>query len=206
MKEEYEEKITNMDMYQATLHESIAFLVEFVCKAGFLPPSIPYVTPPTLQSEPTLLATLSNQGIATAAKVCVSTNAHVTNTSDSTRLPQTFTRLPKQSLPTFTGDPLQWQGFWDSFNAAVNANSGLTGVQKFTYLRMQVRGDAARVIAGFPLTDDNYAHSIELLQARYGQPHKLVNAHMEALLTLEKPYNCLSSLQTFYDNLEQHMR
>jgi len=91
----------------------------------------------------------------------------------------------------------QWQGFWDSFNAAVNANSGLTGVQKFTYLHTQVRGDAARVIAGLPLTDDNYVHSIELLQAQYGQTHKLVNAHMEALLTLEKPSNCLSSSQKF---------
>ena len=79
-------------------------------------------------------------------------------------------------------------------------------MQKFIYLRGQVQGDAARVIAGFPLTDDNYAHAITLLQARYGQPHKLISAHMEVLLNLEKPTNTLSSLLAFHDTLEQHMR
>ena len=78
-------------------------------------------------------------------------------------------------------------------------------------MRSQVQGDAAHTIASFPLTDDNYAHSVTLLQARCGQPHKLMNAHMEALLSLvvlslEKPSNSLASLQVFHDTLEQHMR
>ena len=203
--EEYEEEITNADTYQDILDEKIAFLAEFIRKAGLSPQGVPPVTPHTSQPEQASLATPRDQNIA-AANVHVSTN--VPHTSDSVRVPQAVTRLPKQSLPIFAGDPLQWQGFWDSFNAAVNANPGLTGVQKFTYLRAQVQGDAARVIAGFPLTDDNYAHSIDLLQARYGQSdsHKLVNAHVEALLNLEKPSNCLSSLQKFYDTLEQHTR
>ena len=79
------------------------FLAEFVRKAGLLPPRVPHVTPPNPQSEPTLLTTLSDQSVATAANVRVSINAYITNTSDSTRLPQTFTRLPKQSLSTFIG-------------------------------------------------------------------------------------------------------
>ena len=78
-------------------------------------------------------------------------------------------------------------------------------------MRSQVQGDAAHTIASFPLTDDNYAHSVTLLQARCGQPHKLMNAHMEALLSLvvlslEKPSNSLASLQVFHDTLEQHIR
>ena len=66
--------------------------------------------------------------------------------------------------------------FWDCFDAAVNLNPTLTGVQKLTYLRAQLQGDAAVVIAGFPLTDANYSHSIALLQNRFGQPYKLVIA------------------------------
>ena len=68
----------------------------------------------------------------------------------------------------FSHEPLKLQTFWNLFDAAVNKNvrrSSLSGVQKFTYLRGQVQGDAARMIAGFPLTDDNFAHSIVLLQA-----------------------------------------
>jgi len=68
------------------------------------------------------------------------------------------------------------------------------------------KGDASRFIAGFPLTDDNYAHSVALLQAHYGQHHKIIHAHNEALLSLQKPSNSVASLQAFYDTLEQHRR
>ena len=32
-------------------------------------------------------------------------------------------RLPKLNLPSFAGDPLTWQSFWDSFKAAVHSNA-----------------------------------------------------------------------------------
>ena len=105
-----------------------------------------------------------------------------------------ISRLPKLSLPYFSGDPLMWQTSWDSFSAAVHTNPNLTGVQKFNYLRAQLKGDATRVVAGFPLTDVNYQHSITLLRERFGQPYKLINAHMQALLNLSNVTNSLSSL------------
>ena len=132
-----------------------------------------------------------------------------THTHDRVATPHMFqnvSRLPKLLLSTFSGDPLQWQTFWDSFNAAINSNPSLSGVQKFNYLRTQLHSDAARVIAGFPLTDLNYEHSVTLLKERFGQSYKLVNAHMEALLNLGKPSNSLSGLQAFYDSIEKHMR
>lgn len=72
---------------------------------------------------------------------------------------QNVSRLPKLNLPTFTGDSFQWKSFWDSFIAAVHFNEGLSGVQKFNYLCAQLRSYAFHVIAGFLLTNDNYAHS-----------------------------------------------
>ena len=88
----------------------------------------------------------------------------------------------------------------------IHSNPSLTGVQKFNYLRAQLQGDAARVIAGFPLTNSNYEHSVVLLRQRFGQSYKLVNAHMQAPLNLPNPSNNHSSLQTFYDTIENHMR
>ena len=119
---------------------------------------------------------------------------------------QFVTRLPKLTLPTFSGDPLQFQTFWDSFEAAIHNNEGLTGVQKLHYLRAQLTGDAAHVIENFPLTDSNYLDSVALLKGRFGQAYKLVNAHMDALMNLPKPVNSLSSLQAFHDKLGSHMR
>ena len=114
--------------------------------------------------------------------------------------------LPKLNLPIFSGDPLTWQGFRDSFDAAVHNNPMLDGVQKFNYLRAQLQGDAARVIAGLPLTSVNYNNAMSLLTERLGQPHKIINAHMQALLDIANPASSLSSLQLFYDTIEGHIR
>ena len=209
---EFEEETINADTYHFSLEEKIAFLTEFVRKAG-LPPHRP--SPPLVSSTPALPPTSEvDSSIVVPSETTTHTEpVHVspsdTHTHDTVATPHTFqnvSRLPKLLLPTFSGDPLQWQTFWDSFNAAINSNPSLSGVQKFNYLRTQLHGDAARVIAGFPLTDLNYEHSVTLLKERFGQSYKLVNAHMEALLNLGKPSNSLSGLQAFYDSIEKHMR
>ena len=115
-------------------------------------------------------------------------------------------RLPYLNMPTFSGDPLSWEPFWDSFQAAVHSNSSLSAVQKLTYLRSQLHGSAAKVISGLTLTSPSYEHSITLLKDRFGQPHKLVHAHMQAFLDLPSPIDTLSSLETFYDAIEGHVR
>ena len=115
-------------------------------------------------------------------------------------------RLPRLDLPTFSGDALEWQPFWDGFNAAVNSNPSISDVQKLNYLRSQLRGEASQVIAGFSLTSANYNHSVVLLKDCYGQPQKLITAHMQALLDLPNPSNTLSSLQSFYNAIERHIR
>ena len=44
-------------------------------------------------------------------------------------------RLPKLNLPTFSGNPLDWQTFWDCYEASVHNNTTLNGAQKFSYLK-----------------------------------------------------------------------
>ena len=72
--------------------------------------------------------------------------------------------------------------------------------------RAQLRDGAERVIAGLSLTNANYAKSIQLLEERFARPHKIINAHMEALLNLPSPTDHLSSLRFFYDSIETHIR
>ena len=100
---------------------------------------------------------------------------------------------------------LEIQTFWDSFDAAVHSNPILSKVQKFNYLWSQLQDDAAKTIAGFPLTNENYDHSLALLKERFGQSHKIVNAHMQSLLALPNPSNNLLSLRSFYDSVENHI-
>jgi len=46
---------------------------------------------------------------------------------------------------------------------------------------------------------------VALLKDRYGQPDKLVAAHLQALLDLPKPLNTFTSLQSFNDSIEKHI-
>jgi len=73
-------------------------------------------------------------------------------------------------------------------------------------LHAQLQGDAALVIGSFPLCDNNYAHCVALLKETFGQQHKLVDAHMEAILHVSTPSNNLSSLQNFFDTMQNHIR
>ena len=87
-------------------------------------------------------------------------------------------RLPKLTLPMFSGNSLQWLTFWDSFQAAIHSNPNLSGVQKFNCLKAQLQGNAAKTIPGFPLTDCNYLHAVAISQDRFGQTDQLTNAQM----------------------------
>jgi len=104
------------------------------------------------------------------------------------------THLSQLELPQLTSNLFFWQPFWDCFNAAVHISRSLTGVQKLSYLHVQLWGDAVQVISKFQLTNANYEYSITLLREQFSQPHKQIDAHMQALINLPSPSNTLPSL------------
>ncbi|XP_064632755.1 uncharacterized protein LOC135491048 [Lineus longissimus] len=115
-------------------------------------------------------------------------------------------QLPKLTLPTFSGDILQWQTFNDVFAAAIHNNTNLDNVQKLQYLRAQLSGEAADIIAGLSSTDANYAHAMELLRKRYGEKHKVISALMRAFWELPRPSEDIRGLRTFVDKIETYVR
>ena len=133
----------------------------------------------------------------TATRGPTYSTAYVTRTTERTTVTSSSSyptsHLPKLSIPTFTGDPLTWQSFWDCFDSAVNSNPILYDVQKLSYLRAQLQGDASRVIAGFPLTNTSYGQSVALLKDRFGQSFKIINAYLQALLHVPNPSNTLTT-------------
>ena len=100
-----------------------------------------------------------------------------------------YHRLPKLTLPMFEGDVQTWQSFYVSFESKVHQNCNLTDVQKLSYLKNLLIGEAARTIDGFALTNINYARAIDLLKERYGQRYKIIHAIMQTLIQLPAPSN-----------------
>ena len=117
-----------------------------------------------------------------------------------------FQRLPKLTLPLFNGAILEWQTFWDSFETTIHSNADLSDIQKFSYLKSLLEGEAARCIHGFALTNANYIQAIDVLQNRFGKKTKVTQTYMNALLRLPKPTNTVNSLREYYDSLETYIR
>lgn len=68
----------------------------------------------------------------------------------------THVRLPKLSLPTFSGKYDEWFPFFDVFNSIIHSNASLSNVQRLQYLRASVTGEASDVINSLEISDLNY--------------------------------------------------
>ena len=115
-------------------------------------------------------------------------------------------KLAKLDFKKFNGGFLNWQEFWDSFNSAIRSNPFLSPVEKMNYLRAQLEGDAADVVPGLPLTNENYEQSIKLLMECYGQNEVIINVHYTSLMDLPVSSSQTSALRKDYDLIEKHLR
>ena len=118
-------------------------------------------------------------------------------------------RLPKIEIKKFHGDPVQWQQFADTFDATITSNEHISDVEKFTYLRGFLEGEAERCIEGITLIGENFSQAMGLLRQRYGNPQLIISAHMEKLFELERISGSRASikdLRNLYDRIESHLR
>ena len=114
------------------------------------------------------------------------------------------TKLPKLSLPLFSGNVVEYQGFWDSFNAAVHENPKLENITKFNYLKSVLKGQALSAVSGLALTSSNYNEAVEILKRRYGNKQLLISTHMEKILSIPSvtSINDLAKIREVYDEIE----
>ncbi|GFR20310.1 uncharacterized protein TNCT_577181 [Trichonephila clavata] len=69
-------------------------------------------------------------------------------------------RLPKLTLESFSGkDISSFPSFWARFKSAVDDNSNLNDVDKFSYLKSVVTSDAELAIRGLTLTPEKLCQS-----------------------------------------------
>ena len=116
-------------------------------------------------------------------------------------------KLPKITLPWFSGEITKFCAFWDSFESAVDKNPNLSTVDKFNYLNALLEGSAAQSIQGLPLSEVNYTAATEILKERFGRIQAIILAHMESLLQLPVCAGDRSShLRLVYDKIKVNVR
>jgi len=81
----------------------------------------------------------------------------------------------------------------------------ISSVDKMNYLSGLLKGEAARVIQGLPLSESNYKRAVDLLKEHFGQKQVIINARMDALLKHPSATNNVKKLRSLYDTCEGYM-
>ena len=105
-------------------------------------------------------------------------------------------------------DPLEWQGFWDRFQASIHNNDSLADIDGFNYLKDNLKGEALAAISGLSLSSENYKQAVAILKNRYGNEQVLISAHMESMLRIKKikSKENVRGLRTLYNHIENCVR
>ena len=131
-------------------------------------------------------------------------DCHVTTDPPATPRPTSNVKLSKLNIPPFNGELTAWTPFWESYQAAIHTNSGLSDTEKFSYLRSLVQQVALDAISGQSLAGANYREAIAM---RFGNKHQIIAKHMDALLNAEAVVSHnVKSLRRLFDFVETHVR
>ena len=96
------------------------------------------------------------------------------------------------------------EAFLNELNSEMHLNQPF--IDKFNYLKAQLKGTASEVIPGLELTQENYNIAINLLKERYGKKQIMIKAHFTKLMNLPMATYKTTSLRTFYDMMKKHLR
>ena len=121
--------------------------------------------------------------------------------------PKVQVKLPKIDLPTFDGNVLCWQPYYQSIKVSVVDNLALAEVQKLEYLMRSLNGPAAEAVKGFAVVQENYQPVLEALKERFGHPRLILDAHIRSLIHLPRlNSDDALSMRKFYDQVVGHVR
>ena len=116
-------------------------------------------------------------------------------------------KLPPIQVGEYDGSLLTWSVFWDKFDVAIHSRSDLADIQKYTYLKSYLTGEAKRAIQGVAYDKENYQNAIDTLKARFGNKQLRVSAHMKELQNIKGVLNIqdVSGMRRMYDCLETNI-
>ena len=98
--------------------------------------------------------------------------------------------------------------FYDQFNISIHQNKTLSDIDRFSYLRIYLAGQALANISGLTLNSENYKKALNIFIARYGNLQVLISADMETLIKINRVKNMenLEALRKLDIDIEHCMR
>ena len=136
-------------------------------------------------------------------------SSHASHTTKATATSSDKTsKLPKLDVPTFDGDVLHWQPFWEQFETSVHDHNSLSKAEILVYLQQAIRnGSAKTAIEGLSHSGDQYDEAVGCLKGWYNRPRLIHRAHVRTIMdTPALKDGSGKDLQRFHDTMQQHLR
>ncbi|XP_065075514.1 uncharacterized protein LOC135699240 [Ochlerotatus camptorhynchus] len=119
-------------------------------------------------------------------------------------------KLPEIRLPSFGGRIKEWVTFRDSFCSLIHENKHLTDMDRFSYLKSALSGEALQEIESVELSAVNYSVAWKALESRYENKKLIVKAHPDSLFAVEglkrESYDGLSNLISAFEKNVQMLK
>ena len=117
-------------------------------------------------------------------------------------------KLPKLDVPTFDGNVLNWQTFWEHFCVAVHDHTNITDAEKLVYLQNSLKeGSAKSAIEGLSRSGEHYSEAIECLRSRYDRPRLIHQTHVRRIIEIAPlKEGSGKELRRLHDVAQQHLR
>lgn len=114
-------------------------------------------------------------------------------------------KLPKITIPSFSGNIKAWPEFYDVFNSLIHDNNGLTDTERMHYLISSLTGDALGLVKTFPVQGSFYQEAFKTLIARYRDKRELAFTCWKEMLNVtlkpNSPLDFRRVLDMFHENL-----
>ncbi|KAJ8916986.1 hypothetical protein NQ315_012901 [Exocentrus adspersus] len=116
-------------------------------------------------------------------------------------------KLPKTNLPTFDGSLQNWLFFRDTFKSVIHNKANLSDINKFHYLRLALKGEAAEVLRDMHIAEDSYEIAWQSLLDRYEDEEELISHYLDTLTSIPAASKESSShIRQIHDTMTRSLR
>lgn len=95
-------------------------------------------------------------------------------------------KLPRITIPSFSGDFKSWTTFHDLFQSLVVNNTSLSDVERLHHLKSSLTGDAASLLRQFAVQGNNFTPAWDLLNKRFANKKLLLHSEMDRFMSAPK--------------------
>ena len=106
---------------------------------------------------------------------------------------------PPLTIPKFDGTKkCPWQEWWPTYSTLIHDQDCYNEVEKFTYLKAALEGEAEKVISNIMMNAEGYVIAIDMLKEKYGDPQSLIRTILRDLKDMPPVENYQSVLDFCY--------